>query len=284
VQAARKDPNFQSGGDLWKAAMARLMTGDVSGADTLAQQYMQAREAAKDPVLDYRKAEWAWVSGRRKSARQGLETFARGAENGPLREIASRAYSQLALWSLVMGDGAAAAQLAQKGALLAGPSSAGAAMVARFLAQPPASSTEWSVRAERAFPNASEAPLKDFALAYALLLGQQFQPVAPMLKQLYDGANPQGDPGLAVMLAWTCLETGRTAEAAPLLRLDPIPSSGGVSLFDPFSFPRIYYLRGWLAEKQSKPDEARANYRLFQQLSGPDPLIWGEEQRASRAQ
>ena len=52
---------------------------------------MQAREAAKDPVLDYRKAEWAWVSGRRKSARQGLETFARGAENGPLREIASRA-------------------------------------------------------------------------------------------------------------------------------------------------------------------------------------------------
>jgi tetratricopeptide (TPR) repeat protein len=284
LQAARKDPNFQSGGDLWKAAIARLMTGDVGGADTLAQQYMQAREAAKDPVLDYRKAEWAWVSGRRKSAWQGLETFARGAENGPLREIASRAYSQLAVWSLVMGDGAAAAQLAQKGALLAGPSSAGAAMVARFLAQPPASSTEWSVRAERAFPNASEGPLKDFALAYALLLGQQFQPASPLLKQLYDGANPQGDPGLPAMLAWTCLETGRTAEAAPLLRLNPIPSAGGVSLFDPFYFPRIYYLRGWLAEKQGKPDEARANYRLFRQLSGPDPLIWGEEQRASRAQ
>jgi hypothetical protein len=140
------------------------------------------------------------------------------------------------------------------------------------------------VRGERAFPNASEGPLEDFALAYALLLGQQFQPASPLLKQLYDGANPQGDPGLPVMLAWTCLETGRAAEAAPLLRLNPIPSAGGVSLFDPFSFPRIYYLRGLLAEKQGKPDEARANYRLFRQLSGPDPLIWGEEQRASRAQ
>jgi hypothetical protein len=37
-----------------------------------------------------------------------------------------------------------------------------------------------------------------------------------------------------------------------------------------------------VAEKQGKPDEARANYQLFRQLSGPDPLVWGEEQRASQ--
>jgi tetratricopeptide (TPR) repeat protein len=284
LQAAKTGPNFEGGGDLWKAAMARLMSGDVAGAGQLAQQYIQARQAAKDPALEYRKAEWSWISGRRKSARQGLEAFARGAENGPLRELGSRAYSQLAVWSLVMGDRAAAAQLAQKGALVAGPASAGAAMVARFLAQPPASSSEWSVRADRLFPNPSQDPLKDFALAYALLLGQQFQPASPLLKQLYDGTSPGGDPSLPVMLAWTCLETGRTNDAAPLLRLNPIPSTEGVSLFAPFYFPRIYYLRGLLAEKQGKPDEARANYRLFRQLSGPDPLIWGEEQRASRAQ
>jgi Flp pilus assembly protein TadD len=284
LQAAKKDPNFESGGDLWKAAMARLMSGDVAGADTLAQQYIQAREAAKDPITEYRQAEWSWVSGRRKSARQGLETFARGAENGPLRELASRAYSQLAVWSLVMGDRAAAVQLAQKGALLAGPSSAGAAMVARFLAEPPASSLEWSVRAERLFPNASEDSIKDLALACALLLGRQFQPASLLLQQLYDGANPAADPSLPVMLAWTRLETGRADAAAPLLRLNPIPPMNGVSLFAPFYFPRLYYLRGLLAEQQGKPAEARANYQLFRQLSGPDPLIWGEEQRASRAQ
>jgi Flp pilus assembly protein TadD len=284
LQAAKKDPDFQSGGELWKAAMARLMSGDVAGADTLAQQYIQSRVAAKDPVPDYRKAEWSWVSGRRKSACQLLETFARGAENGPLREFASRAYSQLAIWSLVLGDRAAAAQLAQKGALLAGPSSAGAAMVARFLAQPPASSSEWSVRAERSFPNASEDSLRNFALAYALLLGKQFQPASLLLQQLYDGSNPATDPSLPVMLAWTCLETGRANDAAPLLRLNPIPSISGVSLFAPFYFPRIYYLRGLVAERQGKPDEARLNYQLFRQLSGPDPLIWGEERRTSRAQ
>jgi hypothetical protein len=283
LQAAKKDPNSESGGDLWKAAMARLMSGDVAGADTLAQQYIEAREAAKDPVAEYRQAEWSWISGRRKSACQRLETFARGAENGPLREIASRAYSQLAVWRLVMGDRTAAAQLAQKGVLLAGPSSAGAAMVARFLTELPASAPEWSVRAERFFPNASEDSLKDLALAYALLLGQQFQPASLLLKQLYDGANPSADQGLPVLLAWTCLETGRANDAAPLLRFNPLPSSSGASMFAPFYFPRIYYMRGLLAEQQGKPGEARANYQLFRQLSGPDPLIWGEEQRASRA-
>jgi tetratricopeptide (TPR) repeat protein len=284
LQAAKKDPSFETGGDLWKAAMARLMSGDVAGADALAQQYLQARQAAKDPVLEYRRAEWSWVSGRRKSACQALETFARAAANGPLREFASRAYSQLAVWSLVMGDRAAAAQLAQKGTLLAGPATAGAAMLARFLAEPPASASEWSVRAERVFPSASEDSLKSFALAYALLLGRQFQPASLLLKQLYDGRNPESDPSLPVMLAWASLETGRVNDAAPLLRLNPIPSISGMSLFAPFYFPRIYYLRGLLAEKQGKPDEARANYQLFRQLSGPDPLVWGEEQRAARAE
>ena len=284
LQAAKKDPGFASGGDLWKAAMARLMSGDVAGADQLAQQYIQVREAAKDPTAEYRKAEWSWISGRRKSACQRLETFARAAETGPLREYASRAYSQLAVWNLTLGDHAAAAQLAQRGALLAGPTSTGAAMVARFLAEPTASSSEWSVRAERFFPNAAENSLKNFALAYALLLDRQFQPASLLLKQLYDGANPEADPGLPAMLAWTRLETGSANDAAPLLSLNPIPSSNGVSLFAAFYFPRIYYLRGLLAEKQGKPDEARTNYQLFRQLSGPDPLIWGEEQRASRAQ
>jgi hypothetical protein len=157
-------------------------------------------------------------------------------------------------------------------------------MLARFLAEPPASASEWSVRAERVFPSASEDSLKSFALAYALLLGRQFQPASLLLKQLYDGRNPESDPSLPVMLAWASLETGRVNDAAPLLRLNPIPSISGMSLFAPFYFPRIYYLRGLLAEKQGKPDEARANYQLFRQLSGPDPLVWGEEQRAARAE
>jgi len=61
---------------------------------------------------------------------------------------------------------------------------------------------------------------------------------------------------------------------------------GGEDEADHKSGPRknhISCLRGAVAEKKGKPGEARANYRLFRQLSGSDPLICGEEQRASRA-
>jgi Tfp pilus assembly protein PilF len=284
VQADKKDRNFLGGGDLFKAAMARLMTGDVAGADALAKQYVDARAEAKDPVVEYRKAQWSWVSGRRQAACQRMEAFARGASDGPLREVASRAYAELAMWNLVLGNRGAAAPLARQAASLAGPSSAGVAMVAGFLAEAPASSSEWAVRAEQTFPAASQHPIKNFALAYALLLGQEFQPASLLLKQMYEIPGPAADEALPFLLAWSYAETGRAKDAAPLLRFNPIPSPAGVGPFTPFYFPRIYYLRAVAEQQEGKRDQARANYRLFLQLSGPDPLLWGEERKAAQAQ
>jgi hypothetical protein len=39
-------------------------------------------------------------------------------------------------------------------------------------------------------------------------------------------------------------------------------------------------LRGQLAEKQGRTDAARANYKLFLELSGDAPFQWGEEESA----
>ena len=93
LQAVEKDPNFNNNGALIKAALARLLTGDVPGANTLAERYLAARAEAKDPIVDYRRAEWTWISGRRKAAAQLMGAFALAAESGPLREMASRAYA-----------------------------------------------------------------------------------------------------------------------------------------------------------------------------------------------
>jgi predicted RNA polymerase sigma factor len=49
------------------------------------------------------------------------------------------------------------------------------------------------------------------------------------------------------------------------------------------SFPRIFFLRGALLERQGRRQEARANYELFLRLSGDLPMIFGEEQRAREA-
>jgi tetratricopeptide (TPR) repeat protein len=279
LQAARKDPNFDNNGSLIKAAVARLLTGDVSGANNLAEQYLAARVQAKDPIVDYRRAQWTWISGRRKAAAQQMGAFALASESGPLRDIASRAYAELAVWSLVSGDRDGAASLAEKALSIAGPASAGNALVARFLAQPPASSSEWAVRAEQQFPGPAQSAIKNFSLAYALLINQQFEPAMLLFRQMWENGSPTADEGLPVMLAWCYLETGHLKEAAPLLRSNPIPSANGTTPYTGFYIPRVLYLRGLLAEKEGRTGDARAYYDKFLALSGPDPLRWGEEKK-----
>ncbi len=64
LQAYDKDPSFQGGAELYKAARARLMTGDVAGADQVFRRYADARKAARDPLLPYREAQWRSLTGR----------------------------------------------------------------------------------------------------------------------------------------------------------------------------------------------------------------------------
>jgi tetratricopeptide (TPR) repeat protein len=274
LQAARKNAHFEADGPLLKAAMARLMTGDAGGADALFQRYAEARAAAGDPALAYRKAEWDWAAGRRRAACAAMEAFALGSENTPLRELAARGFAELAVWRLMLGDRAGADRAAGKAGQCAGPSSAAIAGVTRFLTEPQATPAEWAVRAEREFPEPGQASIRHFAMAYALLLDREFQPASLTLKEIYNSGAPADDEGLPVMLAWTYLETGRDKEAAALLRFNPIPTSTGVGPFFGFYFPRLFALRAILANRSGKPDEARLDSQLFQKLSGPDPLVW----------
>ena len=280
LQAARKDPAFQAGGDLRKAAMARLMTGDLAGAEMLDQQFLQARTAARDPLVDFYRAEWLWTSGRRRQAAERLEAFANASSNGPLKQAASEAYSELTVWSLAIGKREAAAQLADRAAALAGPNSAATAAVARFLVQPSAKPEEWAARADRAFPEPAQQEVKNLALAYALLLDRQFSAAGQTLRALYSNAAAPDNEQAPLLLAWADLETGNTKEAASLLRFNPIPPGAATRPFEVFLFPRLFYLRGRLASQSGNPQQARDQFRLFLQLSGDMPLTWGEEAQA----
>jgi len=283
LRAQKKDRNWLADGDLHKAAVSRLLGGDLAGADALAKQYLDARTAAKDPLAAYRQAEWAWASGRRPEAYRQLEAFAAGAQGGPLREVVSRAYAELTVWSLVLGNRAAAARTGPQAMALAGPASIGVAVVAQFLAQPPASPAEWAARAEQRFSGEALTGIKDFALAYALILNGHFEPAQLLLKRMCDRGGPAVDDGLRYALAWADVETGRLKEAEPLLRSNPLPNASGFGPFASFYLPRIFYLRGAAAEKEGKRAEARRQYQLFLKLSGNDPLVWGEEKRAQAA-
>ena len=68
LQAYEKDKAFLGGADLYKAARARLMTGDTAGADDIFQRYAAARSAAQDPLGGYRQAQWLYLTGKKAEA------------------------------------------------------------------------------------------------------------------------------------------------------------------------------------------------------------------------
>jgi len=274
VQAAKLDPHFLNGGDWLKAAMAGLMAGDVAGADALSENYARAHFPAGSASSPVYRAQWRFLSGRRREAYAEMEALAHLTGDGAQRAVAGEASAQLAIWDLYLGDRATASAHA-RAAMGAGQ----AAVLAEFLSGPPASAGEWSARAEKLAPRPEQSGARDFVLAQALLLGGYFDAALPVLSRTYDAATPT-DPEPPVLLAWAYLETGQTAGAAAVLKFLPIPEPTGIDAFEAGWFPRVFYLKAEAAEKLGRMDEARADYTLFLKLSGDLAFHWGEEAKA----
>ena len=264
LQAVKKNPQFYGGADWFKAAMARLMTGDVAGADALAKQFADARSAAHDPTVPIFQAEWQWITGRRKAAYEALQEVARKPS-----PIASAAWAQLSIWSLIQGDRGAAQQMSAKAMSVVNAGSAADAAVAQFLSQPPATAAEWQARAERSLPNPAQHSVRDTVLAYALLLSRDFGPAAGVLRRLYESTSPAtGNEGLPTLLAWAEMESGRDQDAAQLLQPYPVPPISGPGMFTALYFPRIFELRARVEQKAGRSQQAQANLAILAKLSG----------------
>ncbi|MFB3779279.1 MAG: tetratricopeptide repeat protein [Bryobacteraceae bacterium] len=100
LRAYEIDPSFLGGVDLYKAARARLMTGDVSGAETLFGRYLGSTVAARDGLSDFRRAQWLYLTGRREEAVARLKRFAL-TTRAP--QWQSAAASQLSVWGAMAG-------------------------------------------------------------------------------------------------------------------------------------------------------------------------------------
>jgi len=255
-----KDPGFLGGGEPYKAAWARLMQGNRRGADELFEKYIEARRTLGDPTVELRRAQWEYLTGRRKEALARLEGQ---------REQAAAALIQLSVWRLESGDRLAAQEAARRAAAAARDVvSRLMARVSEYLAGPEGSAEEWAARARRAFPEATESVLRRTALTYALLLGRQYTAALPLLRELHSETPATANQHLNVLLAWAMIETGQTAEATDLLGTYAAPQPGGEEPFHCLSFPRVFRLRGIVLEKQGRRTEAQAAYRLFEALGG----------------
>jgi tetratricopeptide (TPR) repeat protein len=62
-----------AGGDIRKAAFAHWLAGDLAGADKLFDRYLDFRTKLKDPAIDFERAAWQFVTGRKDQAVALLE-------------------------------------------------------------------------------------------------------------------------------------------------------------------------------------------------------------------
>ncbi len=247
-QEYSKDPAFLNGISLLKAAKAHLMTGDVSGAEAIFAEYETARRAANDPIIGFTRAEWDHLRGKRSEAIHTMESLAGATKN---RDLASLAHSTLTVWLLDAGDRERARQQAAQAVSTAGQATASLAAACRLVAEP------------------AGAPIPDpLVRAYALLLSKNFAAAVPLLREIVARSPPNPAETTPVLLAWAIEETGAFDEAAKYLRNTPVPAVSGPAPFDALIVPRIFYLRGAVAEKKGLKQVAEQNYRLFKALSG----------------
>ena len=235
LHAHQKDPAFLAGVDLLKAAEARLMTGDGSGADRLFRQFLDwRRNALHDSLAPLWQARWDFLAGRRREAMSALAAaLAQFAGDGR-----SRAESQYAFWLFASGDAAGArahADLALRAAQT--PESRDVAVLCRFLALPSASAAEWTSRASATLGGAPPR-LRESALGWALALDHHPAEAIPLLERAFAASAPGEDGEQRAMLAPALLAAGRRDEAHKLLWPMPIPISSEEATFSALVFPR----------------------------------------------
>ena len=91
----------------------------------------------------------------------------------------------------------------------------------------------------------------------------------PVLRELSAAADPLGSDRVDVLLAWALVETGRQAEAAPLLEVYGTPPAGVEDPLACLAFPRVFQLRAAVLEKQGRHAEAAEAMDLYRRLSRP---------------
>jgi Flp pilus assembly protein TadD len=245
-QASQKSPP-----ELLKAAEARLMTGDLKGADALFVKHLGPNAHGSGGGTGYQMAQWEYLTGRRKAGIERMEQLARESSG----DLQSLALSQLAIWKLQTGDRTAAIDLGNQAVAHAqAPQARGMSAASRLIAAGP--------------PAHSGSALVD---AYALLFAQKYHEALPLLQSAYQTANPSADGQIRVLLAWARVETGGFTEAGKLLGMCPLPLSSGEPMFASLTFPRYFELRAAVLEKQGKPDEAKKDHELFLKYAGGNP-------------
>lgn len=224
LEGHRMNPSFLNGLELYKAALARWMSGDLAGAGEHFRKFIDQRTQNGDRMASYLKARWEYVTGKPADAMRELQNWIQQASASDARALG---LAQLAVWNVAGGNREAALRQAREAFSLArSPGVRFDAAAALYVAQPGAVKT---------------AP--DIWKAYAALLEKRFGDAAILLDKIAGRGAPTETGYAQTLLAWAYLELGKREEAKILAERCPIPSGSPEDIFEFLVYPRILEVR-----------------------------------------
>ncbi|MEJ7605875.1 MAG: tetratricopeptide repeat protein [Bryobacteraceae bacterium] len=250
LDAFNRNNALIGGGDLYRAAVSRLLMGDQNKANDHFRRYLDFRKKAGDPLTPVREAIWRFSTGGRKEALASLR-----ANPHPASQF------MLALYLLQMGDAASALELARR------------------LPLPQMAATITAL----ARPQVTTARDNPDLRGYSLLLNRKFSEAVPFWRQLYDRTPATSASEEQFFLAWALMESGQESAAAPLLETWPMPPAAPEPSLDGIVFPRVLFFKARAEAHAGRRAEAARYYKLFLQYSGDLSLAFDEESRARYA-
>jgi tetratricopeptide (TPR) repeat protein len=248
-----KNPIFQGGEALEKAALALWLSGDTRGAGRLVGRYLQDRSNRNDPFVLYRRTRWQYVFGHSATAETAMRHL---VAEGP-QETRALAAASLTLWALAAGDETSAARWAAEAKRLPpSPWNQRWAGISQILAGgggPPPPGVD-----------SSEAHQVE---AVARSLRGQWRQAVPLWEQVLREQGPGADALAREMLAWSLVESKRTPDAAKVLKAG-WPIVGSLDPFASLVYPGLFHVRAVIAGAEGRAEEARRMEDLFLRYAG----------------
>lgn len=266
-ESYRKDPAFNSGAALEKAALCWMLYGDPRRASEAITRFLEHRAEAGDRFIELRRARWELLTGQSAPARQRLARF-----GGDLRNSAySLASSMLAL-RLAFFDPAASASILRSRPPGRGP------MEDLFFAYA-------SAAADPAFIEKIRDDRLQLELrALSLTARRDWARAADAWKTVIERSPGGTDSPYRELRAFCLVQAGNTQQAAGALGKSwPLLSQGQMEFYDFLVYPNLLFTRAEIARAAGRIDESRRLYDIFLQFAGDRPDLATQIARARAA-
>ncbi|MBA3975563.1 MAG: hypothetical protein C0504_15255 [Candidatus Solibacter sp.] len=254
-----KQPDFNAGAAMEKAALACWLRGDETAARRRLDEFVKSRLDRGDVLVNWRRARWLYITGRTGDARALLLEL-RGSAPPPVRAFAA---GSLALWSAEAGDRGKAAGYA-----------------AELASNPHPLSKQILSIVQGILTSGSGQAGNPLATGAGNLLAGSDAAAAKHLKLALDAASPGGEGPARELLALALVRGGDVEGAARLLKAGwPIPDNIEGQLTDFMIYPNLFYVRARIAAHNKDAAAAARFYESYIRNMGsrPDPRRQKEE-------